>query len=545
MRDSTAHVYKKSAARPSDPAPLRRKKRKKPSEHRTNYKKAAQHRSPQRRTRRSAPEHNKKHKASINTPLLASVVIVFVFVSAYIVNAVGQTITQGEVPTIFPAFGDIAPPQIHRGLIIRNEAVYYAQQDGVLVFHHQDGTRVRPGSLVAEVQDGIGYVEDIHASLNSVEGDIVELQARRGIFDSEINHLNHQIESTIYAHLPRIDRDFSAAYDMVDRTRGIMTLRTQVLTNDDINIRSLVEERDQLHARLGGSVSRIYADEGGVLSYTTDGLESLLSFDNMRTLTPEQVRQSTNPSANTARTVLAGEPAFRIIRSNNWYIALHLPIGVVGGWQQGQVRTVYLEWRGGGWRSLEVVIEELRPYIDTAFVLIGATRFMSDFADFRDIALRLSIDSQDYIQIPIEAVRTMEAVRIPIEYVSRADTATPAVVREGLSDAPAQYIELDIFRRSGDFVYLLTDSNDISPGNVIRHPAGDSPFIIAELTPINGVFLLRFGFADFVDLHMGDSPGYVDGYVIVEAATNPRINHSSQIIQNPAGLQDGQRLIRE
>lgn len=479
-----------------------------------------------------------------NASLLISAALVFVFVSLYMANALGDMMSNTEVPTISPIFGDVAPPQVHSGIIIRDEAVYRAQRDGILVFHQGEGVRVRPGSLVAQVQDGDGnYMREVQEGLVELEGRIVELQARRGVFDADIARMNQQLEAAVEAHLPRISMaSFDNVHDMAGNARRLVSLRNQMLLTDDRSVRGLIDEREHFQGRLNSGASGIYSESSGVLSFSFDGLEDNLTFENMRSLLPEQVRQSAVASSS-PRYMLAGEPAFRIVRSNNWYVALYIPIGAVGEWQAGQMRNVYLAWRGG-WREIEVVVEELRPYIDTAFVLLRTTRFMADFLDVRDVGVRLSTTAmQDHIQIPAHVLRTMDAVRLPVEYISRLDTATPSVVREGLGGAPAQYIALDIFRRSGEYVYMLTDSNPLGLGDVVRHPQGGEAFIIAQANPIHGVFLLRFGFADFVDLHLGDSAGVIDGYIIVEAATNPRINPTSQIIVNPAGLQDGQRVL--
>jgi len=282
---------------------------------------------------------------------------------------------------------------------------------------------------------------------------------------------------------------------------------------------------------------------GGILSHIVDGLEESLTLENMRTLTPEQTRQSVDHTAlHRLREVSSGDEIFKVVNSNTWYIALYLPLEAVVDWQINNLRRIYIE-QGGSFREIDTYVHYINHDETTSFVILRVTRFLTDFMDMRGVNVRLSNVARDSMQIPTSATATRGAVRIPVEFVNRLDSNTPSIIRASGGDAPDQTIPLDIFRRTSESVYVLNDAVNFSIGDTILDPDDSSiTYVIHEIVTLRGVFVLNFGFADFVTLNLDEEVDMRDGYIVLDVMENRGITPTSRIILDPTGLRDGQRL---
>ncbi|MCL2852737.1 MAG: hypothetical protein FWE20_06865 [Defluviitaleaceae bacterium] len=493
-------------------------------------------------------KRKQRSRAGVNIPLLITAALVFVFVSTHMVSGLSAMLTTPEIATISPDFGNVAAPAVFTGVIIRDETVYTAERDGVLEFHADHLERVRPGQAVAAVSEE-SYVAGIHASIEELDRQILEMQARRGeisAFSTDVARMNEQLQAAVDSHLPRLtNSSFDELYNMAENARRMVGIRNQMLlTEDRGSVRGMVDEREHAVQRLDGSVMSVSVQRGGILSYIVDGLENILTIENMRSLEPEQTRQSVDHTTlHRLREVSAGDEIFKVVNSNIWYIAVYMPFEAVSEWQANDLRRVYMQ-SGESFREMDTYVEHISHGETSSFVVLRVTRFLSDFMDRRAISFRLTSSLSDSLKIPAHVVTTMDAVRIPVEFVNRPDMHNPSVIRQGSDNSADQTVLLNIYRRNNEFVYILIDTNNLSIRDILLHPTDASQtHIIEEIVALRGVFVLNFGFADFEEINLGDEVAAIDGHIVLDAAANRRITPSSRIILDTTGLHDGQRLL--
>ncbi|MCL2616881.1 MAG: hypothetical protein FWD96_04465, partial [Defluviitaleaceae bacterium] len=269
-------------------------------------------------------KRKQRGRLATNVSLVITVVLVFAFVSLYMITGLGAMLTTPEVATISPDFGNVAPPVVFRGVIIRDETVYQAGRGGVLEFSAGHLERVRPRQAVASVQDEL-YVAELNASIDEMDRRILEMQARRGeisAFSADVARMNEQLQASVDSHLPRLTgNNFDELYAMAENTRRLMNIRNQMLLSENRGgVREMVAEREVAADRLSRNVMHVPVQRGGILSYIVDGLEESLSIENMMTLTPEQTRQSVDyTTLHRQRDVEEGAEIFKIVNSNTWY----------------------------------------------------------------------------------------------------------------------------------------------------------------------------------------------------------------------------------
>jgi len=462
------------------------------------------------------------------------------------VSGLSARLQTPEVATVTPAFGNVAPPTVFTGVIVRDETVYTAGRTGIVEFQAAHLERVRPGQSVATISEE-AYVADIVASIEDLDRLILEMQARRGeisAFSADVTRMNDQLQNSVDTHLPRLTgSNFGELHDFADNARRLLTLRNQMLlTEGRGSVRDMAGERERAVERLGSNVETVTVQRGGILSYVVDGLEDILTIENKRNLTPEQTRQSVDfTTLHRPREAARGDDIFKIVNSNTWYIAAYLPFEAVSQWQVNNLRRVYLQ-SGDTFHRMETYVEYLNHGQSSSFVILRVSRFLHQYMDRRGINFRLSNVVRDSLLIPAHVVTSKDAVRLPAEYVRRADALNPYVLRRtGEND---QTSPLDVYRRTNESVYALTSANNLTIGDTIIHP--DDParsHIIGEIIRIHGVFVLNFGFADFIEITPDDDAPAVEGHIVLEASANRRLTPSSRIILDTTGLRDGQRLL--
>ena len=495
-----------------------------------------------------ARKRKKRGGAAANFSLMLTAALVFVFVSAYMVSGLSARLQTPEIATISPGFGNIAQPTIFSGVIVRDETVYTADRAGIVEFSAGHLERVRPRQAVASISDEV-YVADVAENIEELDRMILEMQARRGdisAFSADVTRMNEQLQASVDSHIPRVTgQSFEELHDFADNARHLLNLRNQMLlTESRGSVQSMVSERERAVQRRDNNISHVAVDRGGILSYIVDGLEDILTIENLRGLEPEQTRQSVDYTTLLRRREVAeGDSVFKVVNSNTWFIAAYLPFEAVADWQANDLRRVYLQ-TGDTFRQMETYVEHIDHTQAGSFVVLRLSRFLTDFMDRRDINFRLSNIVRDSLKIPSHVVSTMDAVRIPAEFVHRADAPNPSVVRRSNDGSPDQSSQLHVYRRNSEFVYALTAINNLTIGDRLAHPDYDQQtHIIDEIVLIRGVFVLNFGFADFVEINVGEDITVIDDHIVIEASANRRVTPSSQIILDPTGLRDGQRLM--
>ncbi|MCL2674070.1 MAG: hypothetical protein FWE92_01925 [Defluviitaleaceae bacterium] len=511
-------------------------------------KRKATQRSPRNSELDNFRKRKRRGRSATNISLLLAIVLVFVFVTVYMISGLGAMFTTPAIATTLPGFGTVTRPPVYRGVIVRDETVYTAGRNGVLEFRANHLERVRMGQFVAVIQDA-RYAAEITADIHELDRRILEMQARRGeisAFSADVARMNNQLHATVNTYLPRISGDnFGELFSMADNTRRTLNLRNQMLLSEQRgSVRDMAAEREQAEYRLSHNLMSISPNRGGILSHFIDGLEDSLTVADMRTLTPEQTRQTVDHTTiQRLREVSYGDEIFKVVNSNTWFVALYLPIEQVLDWQLNDLRRVYIEQQNGSFRELDTYVHYINHGETTTFVILRVTRFLTDFMDMRGVNVRLSNAARESMQIPTSATTTRGAVRIPIEFVNRIDSNDPSIIMASVGDAPDRTIPLNIFRRTGEFVYVLNEAVNFSIGDIILNPDDrERTYMIHEIVTLRGVFVLNFGFADFVVLNLDDEVDARGGYIVLDVMENRGITPSSRIILDPTGLRDGQRL---
>ena len=268
-------------------------------------------------SRRSSDSSNgkiKKYRKPLNLNIgMIIFSAVFIYVAYFVVNYF-----QYSPPKPYEVKeGSLSVNTLFRGIALRNEVVVTTENAGYLNYYVREGERVADGDLVYTI-DETGrlneYMESIHLGQNSLSSE--ELAE----FRSEIVNFMHGFDP----------HNFSTAYDFKYSLQGTV-LR---LANAD-----MLENLDKSGTDFAGTIKSCYATTTGIVSYWTDGYESLTAdqvtadifekkivyddWEESQEITGEEEENVYRKTQLLGTTLAAvGDPAYKLSTDENWSIVI-------------------------------------------------------------------------------------------------------------------------------------------------------------------------------------------------------------------------------
>ncbi len=206
--------------------------------------------------------------------------------------------------------------------VIRNEAVYYAQNSGTLYNYVAEGARVGKNSLISTVYNGSVDEEQIR-ELNNIDNKIAKLQhtiEQNSMFTRDKSSIENKLENIRTDIIEAaLNNDLSA---ITEYKSTVNYLVGDVNSDSNSEINALMAQKRQIEAQMGGEKADIYSTMSGVFSDSVDGYEGVL--------TPEWIVkcrvgdfvniESTNAGVRVSNTVNSGEAVCKVADNHNWYV---------------------------------------------------------------------------------------------------------------------------------------------------------------------------------------------------------------------------------
>jgi len=456
--------------------------------------------------------------------------IIFVIVVAYIFDSVTKLSNRVEIPSESITMGTMDVPMIFNGIIIRNESVYTAPTAGVVTFSRNDLDRVSRGAEICRIEDGQAS-EEAAARIEDIERAILRIQERRSdisAFRRDLDNIYLQVKNIVDNRaLPSLQTDFSVIYEVKDAITSNMNLRNQIIMNEERgSLSTLVNERQHYENELNMNSEIIYAEESGVLSYVVDGMEGSLTFERLSSLTPEETRMSVDYSQMVRiREVEEDEPVFKVITSNEWYIAAYIPMEYVFDWMEDEPRTIYIQ-EGGDYSPVDMRIETIIEGDDEYYVLFRSTKNMVDYIHMRDVRFKITDSRHSGYKIPTAAIVDLTLLKVPKEYMIDDDGNFLMKRFENGDDR----ISVRSLYSDSDFYYVFQEIGKLELNDEIRRPEEPHTVIkLSDVQNVKGVYVVNRGFAEFKRITLDPRIPALGEYVVLDPARNPELRLHDRI----------------
>jgi len=209
-----------------------------------------------------------------------------------------------------------------KAYVIRNEAVYYSQNQGTLYNYVAEGARVGKDSLISTVYNGSVDEKQIK-ELNNIDNKITKLKhtiEQNSMFTRDKSSIENKLENIrVDIVKSALNNDLSA---ISEHKSTINYLVGEKNSDSNRELNALIEQKRQMEVQMGGDKSDIYSTISGVFSDSVDGYEGVL--------TPEWIVkcrvgdfvniESQDAGVRVSNSVDAGEAVCKVVDNHNWYV---------------------------------------------------------------------------------------------------------------------------------------------------------------------------------------------------------------------------------
>jgi hypothetical protein len=238
--------------------------------------------------------------------------------------------------------------------------------------------------------------------------------------------------------------------------------------------------------------------------------------------------------------VEAGDPVFKIVESNVWYVVSWMPHEMVQGLSVGMYRQIFLESiETGRFEPVNMRIETLDYHHHDAFVIFRSTRNVTEFIHQRNVNIRATEDVQTGFLVPSSSIAVRRFFRIPLTHVHGFEDNYFVMHRheDGLQPVP-----IHITERTYMHVYTLEDSIMLTPGEGLSpvDPLHTQHIISeADIRIVHGIYRATLNFADFTRVFVYDYI-LIGGTVMLDPARNTNLRQFDSIVIDAAMVRQGQ-----
>ena len=369
-----------------------------------------------------APEVSRAKREERSTSTAIAVIIavlLFIIILFYAVGFAVKYMQRTVVANDTVVYGSIDSAKICTGVVVRDEVVYNSPTSGEAVFNVADNDKVKANTEICSVQD-TAAVENLQADLNEINEKILEMQKTResiSAVSDEVKHYNAQIKSSTDNYAFRLTSgDISVLYAMKSDVQKLIDTRNQrLLSENSGSLSGLAEQRAQQQSRISESKNAVVSADSGVISCYSDGLESKYTFDSMGDLTEKDTNINQNGNV-LDKAVNEGEPLFKIVRSNDWYIVSYIPNSLIENWTVGDKVSIYVHTQNEDTRKLEVQVASLNTGEKTTLAILKSTKYLVDYINVRSITFETT-KVMDGLKIPNNAIVEQTMLKVSSDFV--------------------------------------------------------------------------------------------------------------------------------
>ncbi len=291
------------------------------------------------------------------------------------------------------------------GWIVREEETFNIGS-GILVHPRKEGERVGAGQTLAAAYNSAGAMDTVKA----VEEKTLQLQQLEFALDTYLNpdaalKLNSSITDALLAVRGDVSQgDYSAAAE------NLSALKADILKRSH-SYSSAAEVQEQIDAVRGeiaslqaslSNVTTVEAKRPGTYSAVADGYETVL--------TPEFLKDVTPSALSGVRKQPVDADVGKLIYGGTWYYAATVSEADAARLQEAG--TVTLRFAKGLEQDVSAWVESVsEPENGKCAVVLGATKYMAQMTQLRQLQAELILDSYSGLRIPANALRLDEEGR--------------------------------------------------------------------------------------------------------------------------------------
>ena len=469
----------------------------------------------------------------------------FFILSIYLIGYVFAFMTRPSIAVEAVSFGNIDTPTSLKGIIVRDEYVEKSSREGQPTYFYSAGERIKKDAVICALRDEQA-AEAIEDKITKIDQSILDKQKKRSdlsLFQEDISRIEDNIKTTLDSFGGKfMQGDMSAVYNMKSQVDSSVNQRNEIWLAENVESASaLSRERSRYESQLAANVSSYKAKASGILAFSYDDLETVLTPETIDKVTKEQVNMKVEVNqVAKAKNMGKDEPLFKLIQSNEWYIVSFLPVDFVAGWEEGDARILEVTVDGAV-KELPVNVKSILTADTQSKVVFTATKDIEAFMDMRSLDYKMKKSASTGIKIPKNAVIEKTLLKIPADCVTQSlgETGVMKVV-----NGEGTFISLNItmFDASEGYYYVMQDLNTLKLGDIVLKGTGEEAvnYTLSEAESRPGVFVANSAVARFVMIDIIEEN---TAYAVVRPGSSTyELQAYDTIVSDAKNIEEGQML---
>lgn len=401
-------------------------------------------------------------------------VIIFVIIFIYLVFNVFSYMTTTHISVYEVEQGTMAENNVYKGLILRDEQVYYSNYTGAVNFYVKESSRVGYQNLIYSVDEN-GEVSQMIQEAS---------QDASALSSNDLAEIEESISNFQLSYNPQ---SFYNVYTFKDTVDSAL--------NEALSLSALNDIADYAAAaQAGNTFHPVTSERPGIVVYNVDGYEEITTEN----FTADMFDESAYSRITSQRTlkVNAGDPVYKLIKSENWNIIL--PISPELTAELANDDTLQLRFINDDKKTYATytVSQKEGQY----YLILSLRNSMIRYAKERFIEVELLLNEETGLKIPNSSITEKEFFTVPVEYFMKGGDSD----KEGLliqrtdakGKAITEFITPTIYYETEEYYYI--DSEDVSATDTILKADSTATYTVGMKTAVlKGVYNINKGYAVF------------------------------------------------
>ena len=424
---------------------------------------------------------------------------------------------------------------------INVEYVGTSTRSGQPFYQYSQGDYVMKGAAVCTVKD-TDSTDVLEGKLDAIDLDILKSQKARtdlSVFSEDIARLEDNITRTVDTYAGRsMKSNVSYMYTMKSQVSSFMDQRNEIwLTENVDSLSQLTQERSSYQQQLAKSMSSINTQESGILCLSYDGLEETLTPDTLESITEAQIGGTDTEYISKAKTVAEGDPLFKIVSSNKWYIVAFLPVQDTLGWEKGDTRSLDIVTEEETLR-VSALVETIEQGEEKTKVVFSSYEYMESFMERRTVSFSLKNKAVEGLKIPNDAIVEKSLLRIPLNCIVEGGVSKGVMLANG---EKGRFLEVTVVASDEENAYVEQNNGTLKTGDVILIGEGENAerYTVSDLALQTGVYVANSSMARFVVVEIVEQN---QEYAIVKAGQSTGLQPYDTIVSDAKNVTEGQSI---
>lgn len=367
---------------------------------------------------------------------------------------------------------NISDDNTYKGIILRDESIYYTDKAGYVNYYIGDGERTAKGATIYTL-DETGEISKALSNTdtenNLTKDDSAKIRNAIAAFRKQYNGSNYYTVA-----------DFK--YEVEN------TILEQTTASRLSDLKKLLSDSNR------GNFEAVKAKKSGILSYTMDGYETLTAGAVTTELFKNAQEKRTQLRSNEA--VGKSSPVYKMINSEDWNIIIPLSDEQYSKLKELEKVKITLKKEQISVLVGITVYENQGGY----FANLSLNKYMVDYINDRYLDLEIQLNTAEGLKIPITSILEKKFLTVPAEYIGvGGKTNSTGVTKETFNEKSGQseyeFVPVTVVFTNEDISYI--EGTEVEAGDSIINTETGKNHQLGKTASLEGVYNVNKGYAVF------------------------------------------------